>query len=319
MDRGFGLCAFEFNFSVAHGPRIVRSTLLGVPEALAELYPVVFRSLAPDVKMRPFLTNPCTTASEMTGERRAFKDNALMRQYAQRFGMYDSMWVTAAEPSGWGCGLHAGRPKITTLSARTAAQWTMLGAHLSAALRLRRKLRSCAARADEAAFFPNGTPSHATGRARENRVLSKLRQSVLQLEQLRTQANVGDQSAALRAWTVLVDARWTLVDQFERDGQRFVVARENEPSPPNIEVLTPRERQIVGYAALGHDNKVIAYDLGISHSTVRVLLARAAAKLHAETREQMLHAYNDACERAQAQPMPEQQEKPELVAPQPTS
>ena len=46
-----------------------------------------------------------------------------------------------------------------------------------------------------------------------------------------------------------------------------------------LAALTHRERQVVGYAVLGHSAKETAFALGISYATVRVLLARAARKL----------------------------------------
>jgi DNA-binding CsgD family transcriptional regulator len=52
-------------------------------------------------------------------------------------------------------------------------------------------------------------------------------------------------------------------------------------------VLTTREREVVRLLAKGRTNKEIAYDLGVTHSTVRVLLARAAAKLRTRSREQL--------------------------------
>ncbi|MEO6097530.1 MAG: LuxR C-terminal-related transcriptional regulator [Fibrobacteria bacterium] len=45
-----------------------------------------------------------------------------------------------------------------------------------------------------------------------------------------------------------------------------------------------RERQVAALAELGRSNKVIAYELGLGHSTVRVLLARAAGKPGVKTR-----------------------------------
>jgi DNA-binding CsgD family transcriptional regulator len=52
--------------------------------------------------------------------------------------------------------------------------------------------------------------------------------------------------------------------------------------------LTDRERQVVVHAALGLTNKEIAYTLGISDATVRVLVTRAAARLGVRTRKQLL-------------------------------
>ena len=55
--------------------------------------------------------------------------------------------------------------------------------------------------------------------------------------------------------------------------------------------LTEREHQIVALAVLGLHNKLIAYNLGISHSTVRVLMARAARRLGASCREELIRRY----------------------------
>jgi two-component system, LuxR family, response regulator FixJ len=61
-----------------------------------------------------------------------------------------------------------------------------------------------------------------------------------------------------------------------------------ERARTGIEGLTARERQVVALALNGVDNKVIAYDLGLAHSTVRVLIARAALKLGARSRHELL-------------------------------
>jgi DNA-binding NarL/FixJ family response regulator len=52
--------------------------------------------------------------------------------------------------------------------------------------------------------------------------------------------------------------------------------------------LSDRERQVVSLATLGRTNKMIAYELGLAHSTVRVLMARASAKLHTGSRHELV-------------------------------
>jgi DNA-binding CsgD family transcriptional regulator len=89
-------------------------------------------------------------------------------------------------------------------------------------------------------------------------------------------------SSSLRA----ASARLTLVDTFEESGQRYVVAQESAVG--GVATLTGRERQIVARAMLGYTNKQIAYDLGISDATVRVLMARAAGRLGVRTRRELL-------------------------------
>ena len=48
---------------------------------------------------------------------------------------------------------------------------------------------------------------------------------------------------------------------------------------------------MLAYAALGHANKLIAYELGVSASTVGVHLLRAARKLRVRTRAQAVAAW----------------------------
>jgi DNA-binding CsgD family transcriptional regulator len=96
---------------------------------------------------------------------------------------------------------------------------------------------------------------------------------------------------ATRAWKPLVAGRWSLVDRYERDGHRYIVARENSPAATELRELSAREYQVASLASLGHANKLIAYELGLSDSTVRVLSARAAVKLGARTRSQMIERF----------------------------
>ena len=79
------------------------------------------------------------------------------------------------------------------------------------------------------------------------------------------------------AWVVA--GRWSLVERFDSDDRRFLVAHKNDPSNRDPRGLTERERQVLGYAELGRLNKLIAYELGLSPSTVGVILATARTKL----------------------------------------
>jgi DNA-binding CsgD family transcriptional regulator len=75
------------------------------------------------------------------------------------------------------------------------------------------------------------------------------------------------------------------------DSDTFRTAEASGPpvkAPRAIDRLTDRERQVVLRALRGGANKEIAYDLGLAHSTVRVFMARAALKLGAANREDLL-------------------------------
>ena len=89
----------------------------------------------------------------------------------------------------------------------------------------------------------------------------------------------------------LIASRWTVVEQFESGGRRYILATEEPPKPSPHALLSPREQQALANAALGHSNKEVAYALGLAHSTVRVLLTRAAKKLGAHTRSDLLRRF----------------------------
>jgi DNA-binding CsgD family transcriptional regulator len=82
-----------------------------------------------------------------------------------------------------------------------------------------------------------------------------------------------------------------LAEQFDREGFTYRVMRrplELSQTPPR---LTKREEDALTLACLGHSNKSIAQVLDVSPSTVGVLLYRAAAKLNAKSRSELLSNY----------------------------
>lgn len=98
-------------------------------------------------------------------------------------------------------------------------------------------------------------------------------------------------------WQSLVDAEWAVVEEFELDGHRFLRLRPSLPAlGPSPELsrtrpLSEREEQVLAAVAMGHANKLIAYDLGVSESTVSAYVRRAAAKLGTTSRVGLVRAY----------------------------
>jgi DNA-binding CsgD family transcriptional regulator len=82
-----------------------------------------------------------------------------------------------------------------------------------------------------------------------------------------------------------IDGRLTPIDRFESQGRRYIVAVE---VPRGWSELSPRERDVVRRAIAGASNKEIARDLELAHATVRVMLHRAAAKLKARNRKELV-------------------------------
>jgi DNA-binding CsgD family transcriptional regulator len=167
-----------------------------------------------------------------------------------------------------------------------------VSSHLAAGFRLRRRLGS-APRVDsaEAILDPSGRVEHATGVAKLREAREELSEAAARIDRLRASTRKRDPQRALEEWRALIRARWSLVDHFEHDGKRYLLAQRNDPEPGPVALLSTRERQVVALAAIGHANKMIGYELGISVSTAGVLLSRAAKKIGAQSRADLIRAY----------------------------
>jgi DNA-binding CsgD family transcriptional regulator len=100
-----------------------------------------------------------------------------------------------------------------------------------------------------------------------------------------------DPDEALAIWRGLVAGRWSLLDHVERDGKRFLLARRNDLAVAPVDPLTLAERQVAAYAALGHANKLIAYELGLEESAVAMRLHRVERKLGVRTRAELIRLF----------------------------
>ena len=65
-----------------------------------------------------------------------------------------------------------------------------------------------------------------------------------------------------------------------------MVAQQNAHEIEGATGLSARERAVLAHLAAGHHDKLIAYELGLADSTVRVLVFRAMRKLGVATRSE---------------------------------
>lgn len=84
--------------------------------------------------------------------------------------------------------------------------------------------------------------------------------------------------------------RWVVVEEFDSDGFHYRVSRRPVDATVGPQ-LTSREKEVLEHAARGHNNKLIANALGVAPSTIGVLLFRAAAKVGAKSRRELLRAF----------------------------
>lgn len=214
-------------------------------------------------------------------------------------GCKDVLGVWALDPDLHGIGINIPSPERIRLHFKTREHWQMLAVHFAAAHRLRRSL-------GRAGDLP-GTPvteiplnaealldptrflvSHAAGDAKDSGASQLIREAAVRHDQARGRLRKSDPERALQMWQGLVRGRWSLVDWFDTDGRRFILAKPNAPDVGDPRGLTEREHQVATYAALGETHKIIGYRLGISRSRVSTLLTSVKRKLDVKTQAQLV-------------------------------
>ncbi len=228
-----------------------------------------------------------TYSSEMGDER--WQDLLAGTGRGGENGPFRVLIFHVGDPSHRGCVVGAPDVRVASTPLTNIASWARVAAHLAAALRLRRRLaRLEGPEPEEAILSPSGKLFHAEGAAKTRSARDNLRDATLAIDKARGRLRRTDPDAALNLWRGLLDGRWSLIDRFDHDGRRFVVAHRNHVTTRGLRALTPRERQVVSYAGLGHSNKLIAYELGLSLGSIGTHLSSALAKLGLKSRIELL-------------------------------
>jgi DNA-binding NarL/FixJ family response regulator len=238
------------------------------------------------------LLRPNDSGSELVGLYRTLRFASVRESFVpveprigailDAFGLQDFGVVNATAPTFRGV-LFMMSASAGGFPTRTRYFWRRVGAHLQAGLRLQRALtglraaKSPRARA-EVVLLSNGRVEHAVEDAQSVDARQALQDALVRIADARDMPD--DQ--ALRAadlWTGLCAGRWSLIEHFENDGRRYFLAHRNDPRLAPTRALTERERQVFMDAAMGRSNKLIAYSLGLSISTVAAHLDRARRKV----------------------------------------
>jgi DNA-binding CsgD family transcriptional regulator len=285
MDRGIGVNAQVFRVSATRfaldglavrGLGTVEQLRGFVEEAPPEALDAIYRRGAPVGSLSEWLF-----PSQPLSERTFRNDSKRLFVGPLPAGFQDSMGLVAHTGTGWGVVLGAPLPTPGRMRGPERGRWRRVAAHLAAGLRLRLRFAALDPGADRdgAVLTPGGRVADARGEAEGATARDRLRAAVRDRERARAAAGRADPDAALRVWEGLVAGRWSLVDHFEADGRRVVVAVPNDPAVPDPRGLSVRERQVCQFFGMGRGPKQIGYILGLSGSTVGHALARARDKL----------------------------------------
>jgi len=280
LDRGQGTAAMAFqtegegvslrHLAMTHGHADVAAvTNRVVVESPIDTIEAVFRS-----------GNPAGTVSEVIQAMPGSSEVERFRKLSRGRGV-DGIGCIAHAGGGAGLAIMAPLAELGTMPPAARARWRQIALHTGAAYRLRLALESLSLDDDsvEAILDPSGRVHEARGNAKSKSAREVLREAASRAERARgpMRRRNGDQSLAL--WQGLVRGRWSLVDHFDSDGRRFLVARPNEPGAKDPRGLADRELQTAELLGFGYAPKEIAYALGLAPSTIANALARARRKL----------------------------------------
>jgi DNA-binding CsgD family transcriptional regulator len=178
------------------------------------------------------------------------------------------------------------------------ALWHRIAIHLSAGCRLAGRTADVDAEDVEAILTADGQVAHASGPGTTTPGRELLRQATKDIDRARSRGGRSDPIAALDLWQGLFAGRWSLVEHFDSDGRRFMLARRNDPGIPDPAVLTRRQRQVVFYVSLGLSNKETAYALGLAENTISAHLAAGLARLGIKSRAELIRASTELASEA---------------------
>jgi len=309
LDHGLGVAGWEYGRSPSGGEvehRRVR--VASGPQDFADRHVRGVASVPSEVLRSALGTGRATTGSQVSSE---LGHPEALESYTSHVGYCkDVLYLTAVDARGAGVSIIVPLPEVTTLSRHEARRWQMLAAHLEAGHRLREGVTAAEGQQEAAIDLPHHAEAiletksfrvaEATGCAQRRTAVQRLRDAAVAIDRARGKMRQTDPQKALEGWKALVQGRWSIVDWFDTDGRRFVLAIPNAPELVDPRGLTERESQVVWMAAEGMTNKMIAYRLGLSTSRVSLLLRNAMQKRGARTRPQLVKMTRDLPEPDQA-------------------
>lgn len=280
LDRGSALVAYGYDFSDPTAPRVDPVIDHGMPPGWKDAALSAHLAMPHEQRMIMYRSGPCTTTRAVFGKLR--ERYVVSERMRAAFGVQDFLVITAANPNDTGCSLLVPATDRIDITRREAKAWAQLAAHVAVARRLRASIANDVATLSdrgEAVLEPGGELKHAVGSAAEEPAREALRRAARAVDRARSELRRRDADEAMALWQGLVSGQWTLVDHFDSDGRRYVVAVRNVPETRGSPGLSELERCVLGYVALGHPYKLVAYELGVSVSTVSAAVAAICKKL----------------------------------------
>lgn len=285
LDEGLGVVAWLFGWkNDAFG--ITGFASAGAADGMMDM-PLKLADMGSSTLVERTLRSAGLSVATTSERAPAAEFDLIMQRCAP--GLGDFIAVQSLDYLGHGILLGIPLPAARRLQASERQLKERLAAHLNAAFRLRAALQGSAVLASDSeraeAVLESGRTVHATGEARSESAQQVLQRAAIAIDATRAERR---DSAALEAWQGLVDGRWSLVEQFERDGRRYLVALKNPVHSPDPRSLTLREKQVVALIGDRMSSKLAAYACGVSPATLATHLGSALKKLGLNSKAELV-------------------------------
>jgi DNA-binding CsgD family transcriptional regulator len=270
VGHGKGVGAWRFS----PGQWTTKELPVGVSPEIGHSMWNVATGFTPEEMTQVFLGDRVAGAAHRLRLRGGLDEHRGVGRFVRPLGIKDYHALSVIDGGGFGIAVAGASADVVGLSRLARSRLERVASHLLAGLRLRHTLTS-----DEAVLTPDGKTVHAEGPATELEAREALRAAVVAWDHAHSRKATKDEDAAVDAWTALVSGRWSVVERFEADGRRFLVARRNQPNALDTTALSGLESHALLLRAQGLPYKAVAYELGLSTPRVHRLVQAARSKL----------------------------------------
>ncbi|MBA2665165.1 MAG: hypothetical protein H0U74_22955 [Bradymonadaceae bacterium] len=204
----------------------------------------------------------------------------VFRQEFQADGMLDAAGLIVPHPASRSFIFITSRQReLSAVPERARSRWVELQNHIAAVYDLRYRLRGNSFEETDAVWFNTGGDCVESGPSGSDTLRAQLRDAVQMREKVRS-GNTGAKRIDLETyWANVLSGHWAILDRFDTDGRRYVIALPIAQYGTTLRGLSEREREVLDQLGDGLANKVIAAELGISTPAVASHLNNIYTKL----------------------------------------
>ena len=295
FDLGLGCAATIWAGASDDGePLVSQLHAVNGPADLATRFAHAARSIDPGIARSTRM--PCEPGVHTLVQARC-RHQAIHEALTKHVDCKDMLTLWAIGPDHQGVGIHIPSQTVIELSRQARARWRTLSIHIEAGHRLRRRLGQTASGqpvtripldAEALLERESFSVSKAARDAKSRHALDEIRRGAMGVDLDRGRLRNDETCEAIRLWEAVLRGQWSMVDWFDADGRRFILALPHASHVRDPRGLTEREYQVATHVGAGESSKLIAYRLGVSRSRVSELLRRVMHKLGVQNTGQLV-------------------------------